>query len=103
MRQKLFGSDCKGLPGRNGSDLSIRKTSLKAISALTPVDKGNGEFCGTALEISSKVTLRVELIKGKEIKWPRIESSTKLLVVGSARPMEDTARSPSADWRFPVK
>lgn len=54
--------------------------------------QGDGELCGVALEISAKVTLKLELIKGKAIQWPRIESPTELMVVGSARPMEDAAR-----------
>ena len=54
--------------------------------------QGEGELCGVAMEISGKVTLRFELIKGKSINWPRIESPTELMAVGSARPMEDAAR-----------
>jgi acetamidase/formamidase len=44
------------------------------------------------MEISAKVTLEFELIKGKTIQWPRIESSDELMCVGSAKPMEDAAR-----------
>ena len=54
--------------------------------------QGDGELCGVALEISAKVKIKFELIKNKEIKWPRIESDTEYMVVGSARPMEDAAR-----------
>ncbi len=54
--------------------------------------QGEGELCGVALEISAKVTLKFEVIKNKVIKWPRIESPSELMVVGSARPMEDAAR-----------
>jgi amidase len=54
--------------------------------------QGQGELCGSALEISAKVTIRFDLIKGKKINWPRIESPTEFMVVGSARPMEDAAR-----------
>ena len=60
--------------------------------------QGEGELCGTALEISGKITLKFELIKGKQITWPRIESPdtaescAEYMVVGSARPMEDAAR-----------
>ena len=54
--------------------------------------QGEGELCGTALEISAKVTLKFEIIKGKKITWPRIESPDEYMVVGSARPMEDAAR-----------
>ncbi len=64
-------------------------------------NQGQGELCGVALEISAKVTLEFDLIKGKSIKWPRIESPDELMVVGSARPMEDAARIAYAeliDW-----
>src|SRR5919106_4989683 len=54
--------------------------------------QGQGELCGVALEITSKVTVSFEVIKGGGIEWPRIESDEKLMTVGSARPMEDAAR-----------
>lgn len=54
--------------------------------------QGDGELCGVALEVSARVKIRFELIKQKEINWPRIESDTEYMVVGSARPMEDAAR-----------
>src|SRR5215204_1859259 len=54
--------------------------------------QGQGELCGVALEITSKVTAVFEVIKDKAIEWPRIESDEDIMVVGSARPMEDAAR-----------
>ena len=54
--------------------------------------QGQGELCGVALEITSKVTVVFEVIKDKAIEWPRIESDKAIMVVGSARPMEDAAR-----------
>ena len=54
--------------------------------------QGQGELCGVALEVTSKVTVVFDVIKDKTIEWPRIESSDKIMVVGSARPMEDAAR-----------
>ena len=51
-----------------------------------------GELCGVAMEITSKVTMVFEVIKDKAIEWPRIESDEAIMVVGSARPMEDAAR-----------
>ena len=54
--------------------------------------QGQGELCGVALEITSKVTVVFEVIKEKVIEWPRIESDEAIMVVGSARPMEDAAR-----------
>jgi acetamidase/formamidase len=54
--------------------------------------QGQGELCGVALEVTSKVTVVFDVIKDKAIEWPRIESPDKIMVVGSARPMEDAAR-----------
>jgi acetamidase/formamidase len=54
--------------------------------------QGDGELCGVALEITAKVTVTFDLVKNKSIAWPRIESPDELMVVGSARPMEDAAR-----------
>jgi amidase len=58
----------------------------------THAAQGQGELCGVALEITSKVTVSFDVIKRRTIEWPRIESPEKLMVVGSARPMEDAAR-----------
>ena len=54
--------------------------------------QGQGELCGVAMEITSKVTVVLEVIKDRAIEWPRIESDEAIMVVGSARPMEDAAR-----------
>ncbi|MDQ3466606.1 MAG: acetamidase/formamidase family protein [Chloroflexota bacterium] len=63
--------------------------------------QGQGELCGVALEIAARGTLTFDLIKGQKIAWPRIESPDAIMVVGSARPMEDAARiaySQLIDW-----
>ena len=44
------------------------------------------------MEIPAKVTLSVSIINNKKINWPRIESDTELMWIGSAKPMEDAAR-----------
>ena len=54
--------------------------------------QGQGELCGVAMEITSRVTVVFEVIKDRTIEWPRIESDEEIMVVGSARPMEDAAR-----------
>src|SRR5256885_1177310 len=58
----------------------------------THARQGQGELCGVALEITSRVTVVFDVIKDSAILWPRIESPTRLMTVGSARPMEDAAR-----------
>ena len=59
--------------------------------------QGQGELCGVALEIAAKGTFEFAVIKDQPIEWPRIESETHLMSVGSARPMEDAARIANAD------
>jgi acetamidase/formamidase len=54
--------------------------------------QGDGELTGVAAEMSARVTLRFEVLKGRTIAWPRIESSEYLMATGSARPLEDAAR-----------
>jgi len=54
--------------------------------------QGDGELCGVACELTARVRLRFTVEPGRTIAWPRIESATELMTVGSARPMEDAAR-----------
>lgn len=48
---------------------------------------GEGEVVGTGLETSMDVEFSVDLIKKKTVSWPRMETSTHILVLGSARPL----------------
>jgi acetamidase/formamidase len=59
--------------------------------------QGEGEVCGTAVEGAMNVTLLVDLIKGGAPRWPRVEHDDALLVVGSARPLEDAWRIAQLD------
>ena len=54
--------------------------------------QGEGELAGPALEIAAVGVFRFELRKAQAIAWPRIETETAIMTVGSARPMEDAAR-----------
>jgi acetamidase/formamidase len=54
--------------------------------------QGDGEVCGVAVEYASLTTIRVELIKGWAIEWPRLETEDMLMAIGSARPLEDATR-----------
>lgn len=49
--------------------------------------QGDGELCGVALETTAEVTLNIEVHKGKEITWPRLEDEEYIMVVGSSRPL----------------
>ena len=49
--------------------------------------QGEGEVAGTGLETSMDVEFTVDLVKKKAVAWPRLESETHLMVLGSARPL----------------
>jgi acetamidase/formamidase len=54
--------------------------------------QGDGEVCGVAVEYASTTTIRVDVIKGWTIEWPRLETDEFIMAIGSARPLEDATR-----------
>jgi acetamidase/formamidase len=54
--------------------------------------QGHGEVAGTGLETSMDVVIRLDVIKGKAIDWPRLEDKDYIMVAGSARPLIDAFR-----------
>jgi amidase len=54
--------------------------------------QGDGEIIGSGLETTMDVTFQFELIKGKRIRWPRIESEEHIMVAASVRPLIDALR-----------
>jgi acetamidase/formamidase len=49
---------------------------------------GHGELSATGLEMPAESTITVDLIKGKRLPGPRIESSQEIMAVASGCPME---------------
>lgn len=54
--------------------------------------QGDGEVCGVAVEYATVTTIRVDLIKGWNIEWPRLENDEVIMCIGSTRPLEDATR-----------
>lgn len=54
--------------------------------------QGDGEVCGSGLETAMDVTFQFDLIKGKKIRWPRIENNEYIMATGSVRPLMDAFR-----------
>jgi amidase len=54
--------------------------------------QGDGEIIGSGLETTMDVTFQFELIKGRRIRWPRIESDEHIMVAASMRPLIDALR-----------
>jgi acetamidase/formamidase len=59
--------------------------------------QGEGEVAGTGLETSMDVEFTVNLVKKKAIGWPRIESQTHIIVLGSARPLLEAFQIATAE------
>jgi amidase len=54
--------------------------------------QGDGEMTGTGIEISFDVQFTVNLIKRKEIGWPRGENERYIFTVGNARPLDQAVQ-----------
>ncbi len=54
--------------------------------------QGDGEIVGSGLETTMDVTFQFDLIKGRRIRWPRIEDDEFIMVAGSVRPLVDAMR-----------
>jgi acetamidase/formamidase len=59
--------------------------------------QGEGETCGVAVECAMDTVLVVDLIKGVECPWPRLENDEYVMSTGSARPLEDAFRIAHTD------
>jgi amidase len=54
--------------------------------------QGDGEIAGSGLETTANVTFQFDLIKGRRIRWPRMEDANDIMVAGSGRPLVDAFR-----------
>jgi amidase len=45
---------------------------------------GDGEICGTGVEIAGEVTVRFELVKGRQARWPVTELSDRWVAHGTS-------------------
>lgn len=46
---------------------------------------GDGELCGTGIEIPAEITVKTSLVKGFELNWPVLETADKWYVNASAQ------------------
>jgi amidase len=93
------------VPGRHGGNMDAVENGIGSclyLPALVPgallyvgdahARQGDGELCGTAVEMSARARLRIDLIKGRSVRWPMIENAEHIMAVGAARPLEDAYR-----------
>jgi acetamidase/formamidase len=59
--------------------------------------QGEGEACGTGVEVAMNTVLIVDLVQDTATPWPRLESDTHLMSVGAAKPLENAYRVAQVD------
>jgi amidase len=99
---EAFGGIWPGPFGGNMDTSDVREGTIVHLPVFHPgalfyfgdghAAQGDGEACGSGLETSMDVAFRFGLIKGKKIRWPRLEDAEHLMVAGSARPLTDAFR-----------
>ena len=72
--------------------LPVRTAGARLFIGDAHACQGDGEVCGTAVEYPSTTTIHVDVIKGWNLEWPRLENETRIMCIGSARPLEDATR-----------
>ena len=58
---------------------------------------GDGESNGVGIEISMKVTLSLDLIKGKRLLRPRLENATHKMTIASAKTLDEASKTALKD------
>jgi amidase len=99
-----------GDSGRYGGNMDFNEV-IEGATAYLPVNtpgallyvgdghaaQGDGELNGNALETSMDVEFTVDLIPGKRLRGPRVESATHIMAVGLAGSIDDAFREAIAN------
>jgi len=89
-----FGGNMDCIETREGTTLYLPVWVRGAYFSFGDVHaaQGDGELCGVALETTAEVTVKLEVRKGKNIDWPRLEDETHIMTTGSIQPLMDCVR-----------
>jgi acetamidase/formamidase len=84
-----YGGNMDCVENREGSTMYLPVFARGGYLAFGDVHaaQGDGELCGVALETTAEVRLRIDVIKGKSIDWPRIEDEDWIMTACSSRPL----------------
>jgi amidase len=72
--------------------LPVRTAGARLFIGDAHACQGDGEVCGVAVEFATVTTIKVDIVKGWAIEWPRLETAELIMAIGSARPLEDATR-----------
>ena len=84
-----YGGNMDCVETREGSTLYLPVFAKGGYLAFGDIHaaQGDGELCGVALETTAEVRLRLNIIKGRSIGWPRIEDKDWIMTACSSRPL----------------
>lgn len=99
-----------GFPGNHGGNMDSKKIT-KGSKVYFPVrvaggllqmgdihaTMGDGELCGTGIEIKGEITVRVSLVKQFVLHWPVTETATHWYVNASAHELPEASRLASKE------
>ena len=71
--------------------LPVRSPGARVFIGDAHACQGDGEVCGVAVEYATVTTIRVDLVKGWNIEWPRLENDEVIMTIGSARPLDTSS------------
>jgi acetamidase/formamidase len=80
--------DCRDI--RSGNIFYVNSQNEGGLLFIGDVhaSQGDTEFSGVAAETRAEVTISVDIIRGKKIPYPRIETPTSLIALYNSRPLE---------------
>ena len=89
-----YGGNMDCVETRQGATIYLPVWARGAYLAFGDIHaaQGDGEVCGSALETTALVQLRVEVKKNWAIEWPRLEDETFLMTTGSLHSLIDAVR-----------
>jgi acetamidase/formamidase len=101
-----------GAPGPWGGNMDY-SSMIAGVKLMLPVNEpgaflflgdgharqGEGEVVGSGLETSMDVEFTVDVLKQKNIGWPRLENDTHVMVLGSARPLLEAFQIATAEMQ----
>jgi amidase len=89
-----FGGNMDSSDAREGTTVYLPIFHAGALFYFGDVHalQGDGEIIGSGLETTADVTFEFDLIKGRRIRWPRMEDENDIMVAGSVRPLVDAFR-----------
>ena len=94
-----FGGNMDTVEAREGSKVYLPAFVDGGNLAMGDVHAamGDGEVCGTGVEVSAEVTVRLSKTSGLELERPMIETPTSWLSFATARTLDSAAKIATAD------